>query len=818
VKGKVIISFLTAGMCVFLAWVVMNTVFSETLKTVDTLSKPNNRQVVVNRIFRSISKINQLQYVQYNVVTPQGARDKFMLASDKLILQLDSLSLFDLNNTLQQKRIDSMKVLINEHRKVYVNYIKLKADIIKNKTLSKRIKRLGDMVSQSSSQVDSNIITSRQKITTIIEPEAAKAEESKSQLSSFFNKLFGRKPKNETTLKKTITEEYNIKIDTLSLSQQDSLLKVIELYMGKMTLEQQRKGMRFIEKERALLASSNTIVNKLFSLIGSIKDDESALASQQSAKAAGTINQGVFRLNIIVLLFFGSVGILSLLIVFDITRSNKYKAELQLAKDEAERLTEVKQRFLSNMSHEIRTPLQSILGFSEQAKKQGKAGSEMVDAIFNSSTHLLQIVNEVLDYSRITSGKFTLIHTPFSLTKLMNEVEDVMKIHASAKRLKLYIEHNFSNEFLYVGDEFRLKQVLYNLIGNAIKFTQEGSIRLTATQHIIDSNIDVKFTIEDTGIGMNKQQLERVFNEFEQADSHIASNYGGTGLGLAIVNELVLLMDGNIEVTSEPGKGTVFTLHIPFKRDAESLAEAENKFKAPLELLKQPVWLADDDAYIRQVCSLIFEANHLSFKVFASANELLNAPQSIKAPVYVLDIRMPEINGMQLCQIIKSQNPEAIIIALTAQALPDEHEAILNNGFDAILTKPFSEKQLLDVLASVIHNPQRNVKYGLDTMVQFAQGDRLLLAKNIELLISESVNDVSLISLHLKTNNALGVADVLHRLSGRVGLAGALSVSAELRKLEKVLREATFATDYTNDIEGACNSVTTLLDQLKKEI
>jgi signal transduction histidine kinase/CheY-like chemotaxis protein/HPt (histidine-containing phosphotransfer) domain-containing protein len=818
VRGKVITAFVTACVAVLLAWVVMHTVFRETLKTVDKLAIPNEREQLINRIFKSISKINQLQYVQYSDPASRQVSDKFIASSERLKIRLDSLSMYDPGNLLQQQRIDSMKVLISEHQKVYQSYVKLKDDIVRNRGFSKRIKQLSDLVTESSSKMDTNVVTSRQKITTVIEPEEGQQQQGeRSQLASFIDKLFGKKkPKEDVRLKKTITEEYNIKVDTLSLSQQDSMLRLIGQHMGRMTVDQQRKSLRFIEQERELMQSSNIIVNRLFSLISSIREEEALLSEAESEQAASVISGGLLRLNIIMILFFTTLGLLSLLILFDISKSNRYRLALQEAKEEAERLTLVKQRFLANMSHELRTPLQSILGFAEQAHKQQTADPGAIEAIYRSSSHLLHIVNEVLDYSRITSGKFSISEQPFSMRELVAELSGTMEVHARAKSL-VFTVVNTASDVSYKGDPFRLKQVLYNLLGNAIKFTSVGAVSLTVTEYREDDVVRIRFVVSDTGIGMSGQQLKQVFNEFEQADEQISTVYGGTGLGLSIVKELVAVMHGTLDVESREGKGTIFSVELPFTIAVPQEVQDEEVKALPVPARKHTqVWMADDDAYIRKVCEVIFESHHIPHRVFASGNDLLEAGGD-EHVLYLLDIRMPGRNGFELCREIHKHIPDAVIIALTAQALPEEHSAIIASGFTSILTKPFTEQGLLQLVAKYCDTKGLPVpEFDLTAMKQYAQGNNEQLRENVQLFVEETTKDVSELKRYIAANNTSQVYELLHRLAGRVSLAGAKKLSSRLRVLERKLQSGQ-SFEY-REILAECGHIEALVSVIQEAV
>src|SRR5690606_9849071 len=210
----------------------------------------------------------------------------------------------------------------------------------------------------------------------------------------------------------------------------------------------------------------------------------------------------------------------------------------------------------------IRTPLQSIIGYADLLRQQDKPSRKHLDAIYHSSEHLLHIVNEVLDYSRIISGKFTFAQLDFDLRQLLEEVMSVMRPQAEKKSLDLSLHDHIRDNAFLNGDPFRLKQLLYNLIGNAIKFTEQGGVSLTVEDAADAGAPMLTFTVSDTGKGIAPRDVRRIFNQFEQAGD--TYHHNGTGLGLSIVKALTEAQNGSIEVTSEPGKGSSFAVQLPF--------------------------------------------------------------------------------------------------------------------------------------------------------------------------------------------------------------------------------------------------------------
>ncbi len=402
------------------------------------------------------------------------------------------------------------------------------------------------------------------------------------------------------------------------------------------------------------------------------------------------------RISILLLVFFLGAALLVYLIWVDITRSNYYKEQLEKAKEEAEELSKIKQRFLANMSHEIRTPLQSIIGFSEQLKNYHGPHLEAVGAINSSSEHLLHIVNEVLDYSRISSGSLSLVKEPFTLFSVLREVESAMRIQAERKRLTLLLDLEKASDFNLVGDAFRLRQILYNLIGNAIKFTAKGYVKITLKTKEDETDVRCTFEIMDTGIGIREEDLKKIFNQFEQASSFIARNFGGTGLGLTIVKSLVEAQGGTLNVTSQPGQGSMFQVDIRFEKLLEKSIQPKALPQLGTASFSGKVIVVDDDAMILKLCSLILKKNKIDFITYNDAGKLIHQDPDPEVNYIFMDIRMPKINGIELCHALrKKYSNETVFVALTAHVFSQEKQQLIDEGFNTILSKPFREEELL---------------------------------------------------------------------------------------------------------------------------
>ena len=392
-------------------------------------------------------------------------------------------------------------------------------------------------------------------------------------------------------------------------------------------------------------------------------------------------------------------------------------SQLEVALTAAQESALVKSRFLANMSHEIRTPMNGILGLTELLESSNLDEEQRADlrTLRECGQNLLVILSDILDYSKIEAGKLVLEHEPFDLHHLAHDVIRLMRPLAQAKNVELRLELDEFVPVQVLGDQTRLRQVLLNLLGNAIKFTDHGQVACEirpahAGGPLADGPVALRFDISDTGIGMNADTLEHLFRPFSQADASTTRVYGGTGLGLAISKSLCNLMNGDIWATSQPGAGSKFSCEIPFELPASANHNEARRpptvFDAGLAEAHPLRILVIDDSAMNQLvaCRMLTKMGYTPI-VATGGDQGLKIALAETFDLLLIDLQMPDLDGYEVLRNVHKRLPRGHrprCVAMTANALREDRDKCLNAGFDAFLPKPFSstdlKQQLLDTM------------------------------------------------------------------------------------------------------------------------
>jgi signal transduction histidine kinase/CheY-like chemotaxis protein len=411
---------------------------------------------------------------------------------------------------------------------------------------------------------------------------------------------------------------------------------------------------------------------------------------------------------------------------FNKLRNLQFRHEIEFAvkeKEVAEQSAKLKQEFIANMSHEIRTPMNAIVGMTRllQEKNPRADQSKYLDAITQSADNLLVIINDILDFSKIEAGKITIESVSFSLKQILKNVVTLLRFKAIEKGIDIRFDFNENVPEHLIGDPTRLTQVLMNLAGNAVKFTEKGSVQIVCRNVELEGDcVKMAFDVIDTGIGISEEYVGKIFESFTQAGTDVARKFGGTGLGLTISKQLVELMGGSVEVKSKIGEGTTFTFILPFQIGEGDFKQSQDDFTIAvndLEILNlSKILLVDDNEFNRIVAvdTLKSIAPNMSILEAQSGMEAIEKLKTNEIDLVLMDIQMPKMSGIETTLFIRNKLEAPLnrikIIAMTANVMKNDIDSYLQNGMNDHIPKPFHKSELIFKILNQLDNNKEVIK------------------------------------------------------------------------------------------------------------
>ncbi|MBC7383696.1 MAG: response regulator [Bacteroidia bacterium] len=667
----IIMIIVAVGSIGFYAYRSMNNVIAAIIKQ----ASPNEKLLLLKGVTINLNEAEN--YVKtYSFSANSSYIDSFKIAKANTYIKIKQLNKLTLPNAHQKMVVDSLDKMIG-----------------KRFLLLEQIQRSGKNY------------TYRQTLDKVYEKIVTEKTTSKQEIKSplkkrktFLKKIFGT----QQMQKNSAVEA------TPAISRNQLQKELAEVKKEESTYEQRKlnKQLNLNQKDELIMDQINVLIKEL----------ESAEAIVMIGKT-GEVQSITGRANNYILLIISVICILLIILAITILRylqkGRIYNFALQAAKSDTEELFKVKQNFFTRMSHEIRTPITAIIGFTDQVLNTPltKEQNFQLAIVKKSGEHLLVIANEILDLSKLESGKLKTILIPFDPNEILNEIFVMMQNEARQKQLIYTLSSDKDTPSNLIGDPMRLKQVLLNVLGNAIKFTDKGEVSITySSTKTGDKNILLNILVKDSGIGIANSRIEKVFNEFEQADEHTSLKFGGTGLGLNISQKLLKLLNGNIELKSEENQGTLVIISVPFavgekpvERIKLQVPEAFNE----VQILKgKSILIVDDNEYNQLLFSTILKSTGVLCDQAINGKIAIDLHVKNNYDVILMDLIMPEMNGIEATTYIrtqlKGQKANVPIIALTALGSDNIVTRAREAGINDMLNKPFKKQDLYKKILTVL--------------------------------------------------------------------------------------------------------------------
>lgn len=673
---KIIFSYLILGtLAFFVGWFLFSEVknYSEENQLAENDKKIIETGTLINLLYKTdgFSRLALLTEDDQDF-------EEYMSRNDSLFAKIEEIKVLT-TDIFQRKQLDSIRLLLEE----------------KNKNIEQlRILRL---TNQKETSLD-DIMTEVRKL------EASVGLVSVESMIRDPSKLTANERRIWQSYADYLNSDSTRDTSTVKSKVVDSMLIASRYIVAEAKKENSRIRRSLIQKENELIRNDLNISERLREIISSFDAEIARRNSLEAEQRAATLQRAGNILRYAAIIGFLVILLFSYYILSDFFRAERFKKNLEKSKLYTERLLKSREQLISTVSHDVKTPLNTISGYSQLLHNTdlSKKQHHYLAQIDSSSIFISHLVNDLLDFSKLEVGKLVLDSVPFSLDTIIREIGNSIKQVYPEKDVKLIID--ISDEIktgVFESDPLRIKQILNNLVGNAFKFTEKGYVKIQA-QTIAQNNLTatVEIIVSDSGIGISKDKQQLIFEEFAQAESHIANRFGGTGLGLTISKRLTSLLKGNLAVESTLHSGSSFTLTLPLKQ-SDRITPKPSKSVRGLKAL-----ILDDDRAMNTLLEEIFKQMGIQAYGFTEYKDLENfiLKEKFAFDFLLTDIQMPRIDGFEVLKKLKSELPQVYknqpIIAMTGS---HEHSRnyFIDKGFVEVLRKPFSKSELLEVIQHI---------------------------------------------------------------------------------------------------------------------
>lgn len=803
----------------------------------------SRRRHVTNRI---ISQLYEAEVIGQSLSTGQLEQyHRYKAAMKQANLAVDSLRTL-LTDSIQLARLDTVAMLFMEKGRNMRNLLRAIQDGGTDKIYKEHI---DELIAEQDSLLSLPHV--RRKVITHTNSYVIRKKP-----KSFFKRLgevFAPGKADSTQVSNVVQEEYT---DTLTeaYSPADTVATLLKDIQNRVTYTHRERMETVNRRTQSLRLSGLKLSQKVNQLLSTIEEEEQILARNRLIQEEN-IRQSSVRTVAGIAIVAVVLAVLFLILIWrDITRSNHYRHELEKAKHRAEDLLAAREKLMLTITHDIKAPVGSLLGYTDLLQRITTEDRQRfyLDNMQSSANHLLSLVNSLLDYHRLDAHKMDVNRVVFKPQRLFDAIYISFKPMANSKQLELNYECGKPLNRAFTGDPFRIRQIAENLLSNALKFTEQGSITLRAALE----NGQLHFSVSDTGCGITPEEQTRIFREFTRL--HNAQGQEGFGLGLAITRKLVLLLEGDIQIESEPGKGSTFHVYLPLTEapapagvsDAGDTASPTPSFPGgvpgetvtaatPLRLI-----LIDDDRIQLQLTAAMLQRPDLTVTCCEHPEELFGKLKEQSYDVLLTDIQMPAMNGFDLLKALRaSEVPQARtlpVIAITARSDMDETD-FRSQGFAGCLHKPFTINELLtavsqaaskSISADVQQSPAEVTRSSGPTpdtktdkgslnfaaLTAFSEGDAEAAAEIIRTFIGETEKNRERMEQALTEKDMTGITATAHKLLPLFTMLGAVRSIPLLTWLEEKRGTSEVTGEVAEKTHSVLKEIEEIIREAKKQI
>lgn len=798
---KVIFGYIALGI---LAAISVGLVFSElgnfTATQTDDL-KERHKLIKISGLVADIYENESLAKAALQLNT-QEKYSAYISQNDTLISTIDTLMVL-VNNTYQKALLDSVKVIFVKKQEDLYQLRRLKDNSNSEKYIEQTIAKLKSI----------DPILGKFTLEDYVENPSTADPKTREIMERVVKSL------NELTAKDSIKKVDQKKIDSIVTTSRDMLNKTQKEFAA------QRQSLMI--KERELIENDLTTSRQLRNLLRTLERDMTTSSQSLIEQRQKILDRSTTIISFAAVVSFILVIIFSIVILSDFWKSQEYRDELEKSNAYTNSLLKSREQLINMVSHDLKSPLSTISGYSELLHKTAQNNKEenYLDHIKNASNYMTQLVDDLLEFSKLEDGQITIEMVPFCLNDIVKETSANIKAVYDQKPIQLLLELDPALDIAIASDPFRINQILYNLIGNAYKFTDKGNITVSTKLETKNRTYSAVIQVSDTGIGISKEKQQDIFNAFTQISQNNRSKDSGFGLGLAISKKLVSLLKGQLTLQSSPGKGSTFEVSFPVKLSGQPLEEltptpSNSHFKLN-------VIIVDDDVSLRQLLVDVLGQYDVSTSTFEDAKAALSALDDLPYDLIITDIQLPKMNGFHFMETVKKmpsyqQQP---IIAMTGRTDINTEE-YLNSGFSKVVYKPFKTHMWLDILTELFPDRISQVKkeetnkhtfyhseyFDTTSIAGFLNYDEEALKSLLELFLNDTKKHITELKTAQQQNDIETIKHLSHQMLTMFKQLNATSVVPILEVFEHatIIDDDLFAT-LNVKLKAFCEDIETYI-------